>query len=186
MCISYLANARALKDNAFQNCFKILGMFFLPLNTMSWGGWALQHCKVHGALCKHILPYLQGLWHIHLWWLAGVCCEVWNGHEWFSDCHGLYVFLIFLFYTNATQKSNANLNKKWIDATFWLSQEGFSRLASMCYHAGMKLYRLRPKFHLCCHIVRAMLAGERAAINPCCSFKGYGTSTCFFGHRWGK
>ena len=51
-----------------------------------------------------------------------------------------------------------------------LAQEGFARLASMCFARGFKLYRLRPKFHLGCHIVLALDpgCGGEHSVNPVC------------------
>ena len=47
-----------------------------------------------------------------------------------------------------------------------VSQEAFARLAAMCHARSLKLFRLRPKFHLVCHIVRSLKQGATYCINP--------------------
>ncbi len=41
-------------------------------------------------------------------------------------------------------------------------------MASMCYQNNIKLYRLRPKFHLGVHIVLSLRDGDQHSINPVC------------------
>lgn len=48
------------------------------------------------------------------------------------------------------------------------NKEAFGRLASMAHSRGFKLYRLRPKFHLGCHIVLDLECGGEHSINPVC------------------
>lgn len=46
------------------------------------------------------------------------------------------------------------------------TEEAYARVATLCYHRGWKIFKFRPKYHLGCHLCRALT--PPAAINPCC------------------
>ena len=69
--------------------------------------------------------------------------------------------------------------KKPIGFEKWYCKEAFAQLAKMAYDNNWKLFRIRPKFHLCFHIVRLLRSGADASLNPCSPFHALGSLDMF-------
>ena len=109
-------------------------------------------------------------WWLYIWYYHIPFCGIYS--LWLhakpnlicSDSRGRFIFFPWIF-----QFSNVQIIWRPMFCTSWgvknmnmilECQEAYSYLATKCYRAGVKLFRLHPKIHFQCHLTMNMALGS--------------------------